>query len=278
MTKPVNDGVLAVEKIAFIGAGYMGSAIIRGLIKSQACPASRLVAFDPAPGAAAAMAQMGVVMAKDIAEAARGADVVILAVKPQIMAKVAATLKESLEKKTLVVSIAAGVTTANLESWLGSGAKVVRAMPNMAATVMESATAVCRGKAAGDGEMALALAVLGSVGGGVEVDETMMDAVTGLSGSGPAYVFMFLEGLIDAGVRCGLPRDTAAYLARQTLYGSALLAMESGEHPSLLKERITSPGGTTMAALAALEEDGFRGSIINAVTAAMERSRELGEK
>ncbi|MDH5637698.1 MAG: pyrroline-5-carboxylate reductase [Nitrospinota bacterium] len=274
----VAEGALAGKKIAFIGAGFMGEAIIRGILKAGAASPTVITAHDPAPKALESLASLKVTLADSATAAVDEADIVVFAIKPQVMEKVASSLKKGISKNTLVISIAAGVSTTSLESWLDQGAKVVRAMPNMAASVGQSATAICAGKAAGEGDMAVAQAMFEAVGGSVTVDESLMDAVTGLSGSGPAYVFMFLEGLIDAGVSCGLPRDAATYLARQTLYGSALLAKESGEHPSILKERITSPGGTTIAALSALEGDGYRGSIIKAVRAAMERSRELGKK
>jgi len=269
---------LAGKRTAFIGAGFMGESIIRGLLGSGAAGASAVIAHDPAPRAIAAMAALGAPMAGSPAEAARGAEIVVLAVKPQAMEKAVAAIRDELTSKTLVISIAAGISTSSLELWLGHGARVVRAMPNMAASAGHSATAICAGRTAGEDDMAVAMAIFDAVGKTVRVDETLMDAVTGLSGSGPAYVFMFLEGLIDAGVSCGLPRDSAALLARQTLMGAAALACEPGAHPSLLKERITSPGGTTIAALSVLESEGFRGTIMKAARAAMERSRELGGK
>ena len=272
-----STGPLSGKKIAFIGAGFMGGAIIRSLISKGVAP-SFITAYDPSAGIMEALGAIGVAAAKSPEAAARGADLILLAVKPQLMAKVAPSLKKTLTKKSLVISIAAGVPTSRIEGWLGRGAKVARAMPNMAAQVGQSATALCPGAAAGADDMNMAKALFGAAGTVVEVDETLMDAVTGLSGSGPAYVFMFLEGLIDAGVRCGLSREASAGLARQTLLGAAMMASQSGEHPAILKERITSPGGTTIAALSSLEEDGFKGSIINAVMAAVARSRELGAK
>ena len=270
-------GALTQKKTAFIGAGFMGAAIVRGLLAAGVDPAQVSV-YDPAEKAVQGLKPLGVTVAKSGADAARGADIILLAVKPQIMEKTLLKLKTSIGKKALVLSIAAGVTTASLQRWLPRGARVARAMPNMAAALGQAATAICPGKAATAEDMSVAAAVFCAVGGVVEVDETLMDAVTGLSGSGPAYVFLFLEALIDAGVRSGLARPVADKLARQTLFGAAKMAMEGGEHPAMLKERITSPGGTTIAALSCLEEDGFKGSVIRAVMAAVARSRELGGK
>jgi pyrroline-5-carboxylate reductase len=275
--KNKTGGALSGKKIAFIGAGFMGGAIIRGLIGGGAEPGT-ISAYDPAAKALESLEPLGITLAKTGEAAAKGADMVLLAVKPQAMEKVIGKLKPAIGKRTLALSIAAGLSTAALERWLPKGTRVVRAMPNMAAAVGEAATAICAGKTAQASDMALASAVFGAVGKTVEVEEALMDAVTGLSGSGPAYVFLFLEGLIDAGVRCGLARGVADQLARQTLFGAAMMAREGGEHPAILKERITSPGGTTIAALSALENDGFKGSIIRAVMAAVARSRELGGK
>ncbi|MBI5815329.1 MAG: pyrroline-5-carboxylate reductase [Nitrospinae bacterium] len=265
------------RKIAFIGAGFMGGAIIRGLVRAKSVKGESLMAADPREGALKELArETGIKVTTDNAEAVSFADIVVLATKPQVLKSVVEPLGRKIGKKKLVISIAAGVRADSLLSWIGSGARVVRAMPNMPATVGEGATAICPAGAADAMDIASARLLFDCVGETVLVDEKMMDAVTGLSGSGPAFVFMFLEAMIDAGVRCGLPRDAARALAAQTLYGAAKMAKTGGEHPAALKDRVTSPGGTTIAGLAVLEDEGFRGAVIRAVEEAAGRSRELG--
>jgi len=269
--------VIKNKNIAFVGSGFMGGALIRGLVESGAVKPSNITATDPRESVLKNLAkELGIKTSSDNSEAVADAGIVVLAVKPQVLESVVKSLKGKLGRKKLIISIAAGVKTGAVAQWLSSGAKVVRAMPNMGATIGLSATALCAGDAANEVDIAIARQIFDSVGESVVVEEKLMDAVTGLSGSGPAFVFAFLEGLIDAGVRCGLTRETATVLARQTLYGAAKMARDLGEHPSLLKERITSPGGTTIAGLTVLEEAGFRGLIIRAVEKAVERSKELG--
>lgn len=264
-------------KLALIGSGFMGGALLRGLVKSGRLGAGRIIAADPREEALKTMGgELGVRVTADNAEAAAWADVVLFAVKPQLLEGVVKSVKSKLGRKKLVISIAAGVPVSKIELWLPAGSRVVRAMPNMAAAVGESATAICAGAAAGDEDMETAKGIFEGVGGCVVVDEPVMDAVTGLAGSGPAFVFAFLEGMIDAGVRCGLSRNAAKDLAERTLYGAAKMALETGEHPAVLKDRITSPGGTTIAGLAAMEKAGFKGIVIRAVEAAVARSKELG--
>lgn len=266
------------KKIAFIGAGFMGGALIRGLARSQTVDPKQVTASDPRDQSLSTLAsETGVNVARDNAKAVADADIVVFAVKPQIMESVARDLGRKIGKKKLVISIAAGVKTASIESWLPSGARVVRAMPNMPAVVEQSASAICAGASADNVDIMLARQMFDAVGETIEVDEKLMDAVTGLSGSGPAFVFLFLEAMIDAGVSVGLDRASARTLAAQTLYGSAKMAKLSGESPSALKDRITSPGGTTIAGLAELEDRAFRGAIMGAVAKAVRRSKELGE-
>lgn len=265
------------KNIAFIGAGFMGAALMRGLVNSKTVSAECISAFDSNRETLKAVSDsLGVKAAGDNREAVKSADIVILAVKPQILPEVAGSFSGEIGAKKLVISVAAGVTIKKLEAMFSSGARIIRAMPNMPAMVGEAATAICAGGAVGKEEIGLALNIFDSVGKTVLVDEPAMDAVTGLSGSGPAYVFTFLEALAEAGVSCGLSREVSEELAGQTLYGAAKLAQETGASPGRLKEQITSPGGTTLAGLACLERGRFSGAVVNAVKAAMNRSKELG--
>lgn len=210
------------------------------------------------------------------AEACAWADEVVLAVKPQVLPAVLAEISGALKPSTLVISIAAGVTLNRLEQGLAGHKKLVRAMPNTPALVGEGATAVARGRGVSDSEFEAALRLFAVTGSVVAVEERLMDAVTGLSGSGPAFAFVAIEALSDAGVRVGLPRDVATKLAAQTLLGAAKLLLETGEHPGKLKDMVTSPGGTSIAGVAALEREGLRNALIAAVEAATARSKELG--
>jgi pyrroline-5-carboxylate reductase len=210
-------------------------------------------------------------------EAAAWADIIVLSIKPQIMAHVADEIKSFVKDNKLVMSVAAGVTTASIEKKLGGNIPVIRAMPNIAAVVRESATVICRGKFATDKDIATARHIFESVGIVVELDEEgLMDAVTGLSGTGPMYVFQILEGLSDAGVKVGLSRDMASALAVQTLIGSSKLIQQTKEHPAKLKDLVTSPGGTAISALHSLEKNGLKALLIDAVEVATKRSSELG--
>lgn len=265
------------KKIAFIGAGFMGSALIGGLVKSKTALPENILVFDNNQETLKAVAdELGVKVAENNLTAVKGADIVMLAVKPQILADVARSFSEKIDGKKLVISIAAGVTIAKLEAMFQPGVRVVRAMPNMPAMVGEAATAICVGGAVEKVDIELARQIFDAVGKTVLVEESAMDAVTGLSGSGPAYVFTFIEALTEAGVNCGLSREVSEVLAGQTVYGAAKLAKETGESPATLRDRITSPGGTTLAGLASLKNDKFNGAIANAIEAAMKRSKELG--
>ncbi len=213
----------------------------------------------------------------DNKKAVAGADIILLAVKPQVMDSVLTELKEAVSQNHLVISIAAGVTLGKLEGLLGGSAKVIRVMPNTPALVLEGAAALSKGKNADKADMECALTIFKAVGKAVEVPESLMDAVTGLSGSGPAYCFSFIEALIQAGIKEGLPRPTATELAIQTVIGSAKMCMETGRHPMELTAMVTSPGGTTIQGLYQLERSGFSGIVMDAVTAATKRSKELGK-
>ena len=274
----MSRGMSVDQTVAFIGAGNMASALIRGLIGTGTVPADRIVAADPDRARLDALgSELGVRTAEDNAQALRSADVVVLATKPQVFPSVLPTLGASLRPDALVVSIAAGISTKIIEGSLPAGARVVRTMPNTPALVGVGATAIAGGKHATDADLALVETLFQSVGLCVRVPESQIDAVTGLSGSGPAYVFAMIEALRDAGVREGLSEETSLQLAAQTVLGAARLLFEQNEPPETLRERVTSPGGTTRAGLDALEASGFAEVLAGAVRAATRRSNELRE-
>lgn len=261
----------------FLGAGKMATALALGLIRSGLVAASDIQASDPFPQAAEAFsAATGASITHLNAEVARNSDVLVLAVKPQVMEAVLVELKPHVSPAHLVVSVAAGVSLASLELGLGAGCRLVRVMPNTPALVSAGASAFCLGSNATAADEQLVQACLGAVGTAVKVPESLLDAVTGLSGSGPAYVYQVIEALSDGGVRVGLPRETATALAAQTVLGAARMVLETGLHPAVLKDQVASPGGTTMAGLHALEKAGLRCALMNAVEAATQRSTELG--
>ncbi len=263
--------------LSFIGAGAMGEALSRGLIAAGTYRPDDLVLFDVDAVRVRALADsLGARAASSVEEAVGGADVVLLAVKPQIVERALEPVRTLMNPSQTLVSIAAGVSTARLEACFDEAVPVVRVMPNTPALVGAAATAICAGTFATSENLYKARAIFAAVGLCVEADEKLLDAVTGLSGSGPAYVFLFIEALADGGVRAGLPRDVALRLAAQTVLGSAKMVIETGEHPGVLKDRVASPGGTTIAGVHALEDGAFRGTVMDAVLAAAERSRELG--
>ncbi len=269
--------ILAAHTIGFIGAGNMAEALIRGLVRGNHIAAGSVYASAPRNERLDELkAAYGIVVTKDNREVARSSNVVVLSVKPQIMDKVLAEISDQLQPGTLVVSIAAGVDTESIETTVPEGVRVVRAMPNTPALVGAGATAVAAGKHASDVDLATAKALFEAVGIAVALEEYHLDAVTGLSGSGPAYIFLILEALADAGVKVGLSRRNAQRLAAQTVMGSAKLLLETDEHPGRLKDMVTSPGGTAIAGLHTLEEGGLRTTLINAVETATKRARELG--
>ncbi len=263
--------------IGFLGAGNMAEALIRGLVLGGVVPATSIIASAPRSERQDELrAAYGIITTADNAEVARRAQILVLSVKPQILEKVVHEVSTHVPIDALVVSVAAGVDTATIESHLPSGARVVRAMPNTPAKVRAGATAISRGRNANDADLAEAKAIFDAVGITVVLDENQLDAVTGLSGSGPAYIFLILEALADAGVKVGLSRRNAQRLAAQTVMGSAKLLLDTDEHPGRLKDMVTSPGGTAIAGLHTLEEGGLRTTLINAVETATKRSRELG--
>ncbi len=254
----------------------MAEAMIGGLLAGQVCSAELIWATDPVPDRRDRLkGQFGIRVGSANREAVAWADVVVLAVKPQALPPVLSELGPMLAH-ALVISIVAGVKRSTIEEQISGGGRVVRAMPNIPALVREGMTALTLGSAVSENDGHVARMVFEVVGRVVLVEEQLMDAVTGLSGSGPAYVFQAIEALADGGVMMGLPRQTAELLAAQTVLGAARLVLESGVHPAQLKDRVASPGGTTIAGLHRLEQGGFRATLMAAVEAATTRSKELG--
>ncbi len=269
--------ILASHSIGVIGAGNMAEALIRGWVRGGHVPAANIMASAPrAERRDQLAATYGIGVSDDNRAVARSAGLCLLAVKPQILDKILREVGDQLKPGTLVVSICAGVDTETIEAAVGEGVRVVRAMPNTPATVGAGATAISAGKRASEADLTVAKAMFDAVGITVVLDETHLDAVTGLSGSGPAYIFLILEALADAGVKVGLSRRNAQRLAAQTVMGSAKMLLETDQHVGALKDMVTSPGGTAIAGLHTLEEGGLRTTLINAVETATKRSRELG--
>ena len=265
------------RKIGFIGGGNMAAALIRGLLHSETMAADQIRASDvKAARLAEIHEKYGIETSTDNDEIVRWADVIVIAVKPQIVDRILAPIAAALKPGDLVISIAAGVPLEAFESRLPPEARVIRAMPNTAAMALAAATAIAPGAHATEEDVATAQALFEAVGRCVVLDESLLDAVTGLSGSGPAYVMLMIEALADGGVKVGLGRDTALLLAAQTVYGAAKLQLETGEHPGRLKDMVTSPGGTAIAGLHTLESGGLRRTLIDAVEVASNRSAELG--
>jgi pyrroline-5-carboxylate reductase len=266
------------RNLAFLGGGVMASAVLRSLLDKGLLAPAQISVSEIAEGRRQALATFGVRVYAANQEAVKGADVVLLAVKPGVVPEVLQEVGSLLTPAQLVVSIAAGVTLRQISDLLPEAVPVVRVMPNTPVQVGEGASAICRGEHATLEHAGLVRQLFEAGGRCVEVTEAQIDAVTGLSGSGPAYVCLIIEALADGGVRMGLPRDVALTLAAQTLLGSAKLVLDTGEHPAVWKDRVATPGGTTIAGLAALEEAGVRSGLIRAVEAAARRSAELSKK
>lgn len=264
------------QTLGFIGAGNMAAALIRGLLHAHVAP-ERIWASDVKQERLDALHKThGIQVTKDNLELVRHADVVVLAVKPQVIDRVLSTIEPVVSERVLVVSVAAGVPLSALESRLPKGTRVIRTMPNTPATVLAGATAIAGGSHTTEADLDVARTLFEAVGRVVVLDEVLLDAVTGLSGSGPAYVMLIIEALADGGVKVGLHRDTALLLAAQTVFGAAKLLLETGEHPGRLKDMVTSPGGTAIAGLHTLESGALRKTLIDAVESATRRSAELG--
>ena len=267
------------KKIAIIGTGNMGEALISGLIVSRSSKPKNIICTDVRESKLQEIKkEYGVRIATNNVEAVEASDIIIYAVKPQIIAAVLKETAEKLDMSKLVISIAAGVPMAAIESCLNKDLRLIRVMPNIAASVKEAASAIAAGGHATKEDIDLAMAIFNSIGKSIFLKENyLMDAITGLSGSGPAYIFLIVDALADAGVKMGLAREEALFLSTQTVLGAAKMLLETQEHPGQLKDRVTSPGGTAIAGLATLEEGGLRTTLIRAVEAATNRSRELGE-
>lgn len=265
------------RRIGFVGAGNMAKALVRGFVASGLVDTARVQASDVSEERRTeASRDLGIVTHADNASLARFANLLVIAVKPQVVGAVLEELAPLVMPGTLVISIAAGVTLSSIEGRLPAGTRAVRAMPNTPAIAGAAATAVSAGSHATPEDLELATTLFGAVGRVVTVDEGLMDAVTGLSGSGPAYVMLMIEALTEGGVKVGLGPEAALLLASQTVYGAAKLLLETGEQPARLREMVTSPGGTTVAGLKALESGGLRTVLIDAVKCATERAHELG--
>ena len=269
--------MLKGKKVVVIGGGKMGGVIVGGIVSRKLAPAGEVTVADKVKERLQELKETyGVRVTDNNKKAAKSADVVILAVKPQDMESVLQELSPAIDDKKLVVSIAAGIPTGFIEGHLREGARVIRVMPNTPALIGEGAAALTRGKNAMDLDLDMACLIFGALGITVVVKEELMDAVTGLSGSGPAYGFVIIEALADAGVRMGLSRDVAMKLSAQTMLGAARLCLQGDRHPAELKDMVTSPGGTTIAGLKALEDGKIRATLMAAVEAATLRSKELG--
>ena len=270
-------GMSAQLTIGFLGAGKMATALAKGFMRAELVTAGRVIASDPSEAARASFAtETGAKTTSSNPEVVKFADVIVLAVKPDQVPGVLVDIRDHFTENRLLISIAAGVPLAKVEAVLGGG-RLIRVMPNTPALVGASATAYALGKSAllTDGELAQKL--FSAVGIAFQVKEALLDAVTGLSGSGPAYVYLFIEGLSDGGVAAGLPRDVATRLAAQTVLGAAKMVLETGLHPGALKDMVTSPGGTTIEGIHELEKGKVRGTLISAVRAAADKSRKLGQ-
>lgn len=264
------------KTIAIIGAGNMGEALVRGLLHTRAVSPNQLVAADIRPHRLELFAnQFGIEVTDDSTRAAQDSDILLLAVKPQQMSELLASIRPAVDRSKLVISIAAGVPTTRIEEELGDTTRVVRVMPNTPAQIGAGAAALCRGRHADEEDLAAADAILRAVGTTVHTEEALLDAVTALSGTGPAYVFLVAEAMIEAGVEMGMPREMARSLTLQTILGAARLLVESGEEPADLRRKVTSPNGTTEAAMKVMAARGFVPTFIEAIKAAARRSSEL---
>jgi pyrroline-5-carboxylate reductase len=265
-------------RIGFFGSGKMATALAKGWIEAGLTTPDQVIASDPVAAARTAFHEATKAKAiDDNRQVAQGADVLVLAVKPQIMAGLLEEVRGEIHDRHLILSIAAGITLSQIGQTLGADRRTIRVMPNTPSLVLASASAYAAGPHATKDDLALADRLFNSVGKAIAVPERLLDAVTGLSGSGPAYVFVAIEALSDGGVRMGLPRDIATLLAAQTVFGAAQMVLQTGLHPGVLKDQVASPGGTTIAGLHALEQGGFRAALIDAVMAATQRSLELGK-
>jgi len=267
----------SIPSIGFIGGGQMAEAMIRGILASGLVEADAIKVAEPSADRCQYLeSEYGVGCTTSPQDLCTASTVLVLAIKPQMAAEVLAGYKGYLTDQHLAISIMAGVPLEALATMLGESRRLIRVMPNTPALVLEAATAFSPNTFATQEDRIIAQSLFSAVGSCVEVPESQLDAVTGLSGSGPGYVFTFIEAMIDGGVLAGIPRPAAEKLVLQTIYGSAKLALETGEHPAVLKGKVTSPGGTTIAGIQALEDGALRGVVMAAIEAATNRSKELG--
>lgn len=266
-------------KIGFLGSGAMATALARGIIAAGKASPEHVFAYDVAEAAARKFSeQTGAAAVKSVQELMQHSDVIFLAVKPVHAVNALLSIQEAMGKPMLLVSIAAGVSLTAIESYLCESVRVVRVMPNTPALVRCGASGYCLGTNATPEDEKIVHSLLSAVGVAYQVTEEQIDAVTGLSGSGPAFVYMMIEAMSDGGVAAGLPRQIATHLAAQTVMGAARMVLETGQHPGVLKDMVTSPAGTTIEGIRHLEESGVRSAFIEAVMSATRRSRQLGRK
>lgn len=266
------------ESIGFLGAGKMATALAQGWIKAGLVAVEQVCASDPVAAARDSFTrETGAACGSDNLHVVASSELLLLAVKPQTMPDLLREIRPAIQPRHLIVSIAAGITIQQISDAVGADKRIIRVMPNTPCLVGASASAFAGSASATAADRQRVDRLLGSVGRSFVVPEKLLDAVTGLSGSGPAFVFVMIEALSDGGVRMGLPRDLATQLAAQTLFGSAKMLLETGLHPGQLKDMVTSPGGTTIAGLHALEHGGLRAALMDAVEAAAQRSLELGK-
>jgi len=274
--RPMETSDTTSLRVAVLGAGKMGGILLQAFLKSGLFPANRIVATVAHEARAQSLAQqLGISITTDNLTAAKSADILLIGVKPLQVADLVRSIAPALSPDKLIISFAASVGTAAIEAACGRDAAVVRAMPNTPAALGAGITAICRGKHVSDKQLALAQHLFATVGRTVVVDEKHMDAVTGLSGSGPAFMYIIIEALAEAGVNVGLPRDVATLLAAQTTYGAARMVLETGAHPALLKDEVTTPAGCTVDGILELEEGGLRVTLIKADKRSTERARDL---
>jgi pyrroline-5-carboxylate reductase len=270
--------MLKNKQVGFLGSGNMGEALIHGLLHGHLCRPEQILCSDARPERLKEIREKyGVRGTSHNSEVLKQSDIVILAVKPQIMKQVIEEVARHLDLTKLIISIAAGVPLDAIESCAGKELKLIRVMPNICVSVREGASAIAGGKHASKEDLMMAKTIFDSVGKSILIEEYLLDAVTGLSGSGPAYIFLIIDALADAGVKVGLSRHDSVVLSSQTVLGAARMLIETGEHPGKLKDMVTSPGGTAIAGLHTLEQGGVRTTLINAVEVATERSKALGE-
>jgi pyrroline-5-carboxylate reductase len=265
------------SKVVFIGAGNMAEAIVSGMVAAEFCAPEKIVMTDIRPERLADLAADHGVSTSTDNSVVKNAEIIVLAVKPQVMGEVLKGIAPVFRKETLVISIAAGITSESIENVLGEDSRVVRVMPNTPALIGQGASALAAGSLADEADLEVAEAILGCVGLTVRVDEKEIDAVTALSGSGPAYVFYLLESMLAAADEMGLEKETARVLALQTVEGAARLMKDSGEEAAELRAKVTSKGGTTHAAISSMEKSGVKDAIVKALKAAKARSIELSQ-